>query len=49
LGGVAGPILFSVVVVVSAALRVDYSHIADFISELGATGTPHADLMNYAG
>lgn len=49
LGGVAGPILFSVVVIVSAALRVDYSHIANFISELGATGTSHAGLMNYAG
>ena len=49
LGGVVGPILFSVVVIVSAALRVDYSHTANFISELGATGTPHADLMNYTG
>lgn len=49
LGGIAGPILFSAVVIVCAALRVDYSHVANFISELGATGTPHADLMNYAG
>lgn len=49
LGGVAGPILFSAVVIVSAALRVDYSHVANFISELGATGTPFAGLMNYAG
>lgn len=49
LGGVAGPILFSAVVIVSAALRADYSHVANFISELGATGTPFAGLMNYAG
>lgn len=49
LGGVAGPVLFTVVVIVSAALRVDYSHVAHFISELGATGTPFAGLMNYAG
>lgn len=49
LGGAAGPLLFSAVVIVSGALRVDYSHIANFISELGATGTPHAGLMNYAG
>lgn len=49
LGGVAGPILFSTIVIVSAALRTDYSHVADFISELGATGTPFAGLMNYAG
>jgi len=49
LGGAAGPLLFSAVVIVSGTLRVDYSHIANFISELGATGTPHAGLMNYAG
>jgi hypothetical membrane protein len=49
LGGVAGPMLFSAVVVVAAALRADYSHVASFISELGATGTPYAHLMNYAG
>jgi hypothetical membrane protein len=41
--------VFSAVVVVSAALRPDYSHVARFISELGATGTPYAELMNYAG
>jgi hypothetical membrane protein len=49
LGGVTGPILFSAVVVISAALRGVYSHITNFISELGATGTTHAGLMNYAG
>ncbi|MEZ5652165.1 MAG: DUF998 domain-containing protein [Burkholderiaceae bacterium] len=49
LGGIAGPLVFSVVAIVSASLRTDYSHVADFISELGATGTPYAGLMNYAG
>ena len=49
LGGVAGPVLFTVAVVVSASLRPDYSHLTNFISELGASGTPHAALMNYAG
>lgn len=49
LGGIAGPILFSAVVIVSAALRARYSHTADFISELGAAGTPYASLMNDAG
>ncbi|NTU81059.1 MAG: DUF998 domain-containing protein [Chloroflexales bacterium] len=48
-GGVAGPILFSVITIVAAALRPDYSHITSFISELGASGTPHAPLMNYLG
>jgi hypothetical membrane protein len=49
LGGIAGPILFSIIAVVSAALRPDYSHISNFISELGANGTSRAALMNYAG
>ncbi len=49
LGGVAGPVLFSLVVFYSATLRPEYSHITNFISELGATGTSHASLMNYGG
>lgn len=49
LGGIAGPILFSMITIVAAALRPDYSHIRNFISELGADGTPYAALMNYAG
>lgn len=49
LGGVAGPALFTLVVFFAAALRTDYSHLHNFISELGATGTPHAALMNYTG
>jgi hypothetical protein len=32
-----------------ASLRSDYSHIHHFISELGATGTLNAELMNWAG
>jgi len=49
LGGVAGPAVFAVVVFVSAALRPEYSHVKNFISELGARGTPYAALLNYAG
>ena len=49
LGGVAGPVLFSLTAIISAGLRPDYSHIRNFISELGATGTSYAALMNYAG
>jgi hypothetical membrane protein len=49
LGGAIGPALFTVVTVVVSAFREDYSHVHNFISELGATGTPHAELMNYAG
>jgi hypothetical membrane protein len=49
LGGVAGPVVFAVATLVSAALRPGYSHVTNMISELGATGTPYAALMNYAG
>jgi hypothetical protein len=49
LGGVAGPALFVALIAVCGALRPDYSHVRHFISELGATGTPNAALMNAAG
>lgn len=49
LGGFVGPVLFALVVVVAATFRPDYSHITNFISELGATDTVHASFMNYAG
>lgn len=48
LGGVAGPVLFTIVMLICAGLRPDYSHVSQFMSELGATGTPNAQLMNYA-
>lgn len=48
LGGVAGPVLFTVVMLFCASLRPDYSHVDQFMSELGATDTPNAWLMNYA-
>jgi hypothetical membrane protein len=49
LGGLAGGVLFASIAILCAALRPDYSHIHHFISELGATGTRHAWLMNYVG
>lgn len=49
LGGITGPVLFAVVVLVCGALRPGYSHLQHFISELGVAGTPYAALMNYAG
>jgi hypothetical membrane protein len=42
-------VLFTTVVVLCAALRPGYSHLSQFMSELGATGTPNAALMNVAG
>jgi hypothetical protein len=49
LGGVAGPIVFATVVIAAAAGHPGYSHVASFMSELGATGAPRAALMNYGG
>ena len=49
LGGVAGPVLFTLITFICASFRDGYSHIAHFISELGANGTSNADLMNFAG
>lgn len=49
LGGIAGPIVFSVTVFVLAGMRPEYSHLRNFISELGVAGTPYAVFMNYAG
>lgn len=47
LGGILGPLLFAVVVVIAASLRPGYDHVSSFISALGADGTPRAALMNY--
>lgn len=49
LGGIAGPILFTVIVIIGAYLRPDYEHLHNFISELGATNTTNRALMNFGG
>jgi hypothetical membrane protein len=49
LGGVAGPVVFFIITVVAGGIRSDYSHVHNFISELGAVGSEHAALMNVGG
>jgi len=49
LGGLAGPVLFSTLVIVCGTLRPGYDHATQFMSELGETGGSHASLMNFAG
>jgi hypothetical membrane protein len=49
LGGIIGPFLFISAILICASFRPNYSHASQFISELGATGTPNAGLMNYLG
>lgn len=48
LGGVIGPILFTTLVVIGGWLTEGYSHTAQAISELGATGAGYAWLQAFA-
>lgn len=49
LGGLAGPLLFILAIILSSALRPGYDHVSQLISELGETGGSTAQLMNYLG
>ncbi|MEP2669530.1 MAG: DUF998 domain-containing protein [Cyclobacteriaceae bacterium] len=49
LGGLLGPILFTVTTLICGAWRPDYSHLHNFISELGASDTSRYQLMNIMG
>ena len=49
LGGIIGPVIFILAIITNASLRSDYSHISNFISDLGNTGSPNAAVMNYGG
>ena len=49
LGGLAGPVLFVSLILLCGALRPGYSHVTQFISELGERGGSHAALMNFLG
>jgi hypothetical membrane protein len=47
--GVVGPLLFTLVLLVLGILAAPYNHVAQYMSELGATGVPYAIVMNAAG
>ena len=49
LAGIVGPLLFAITVVIVGSLRPDYSHVNQFISELGEAGGQFAWAMNYLG
>lgn len=46
---VVGAALLLIMIIAGGAAWPGYSHVRDFISELGATGAPHARLVNFAG
>ncbi len=47
--GIVGPIIFSIIVLTLGYLTPDYSHIRDFMSELGAVDAPYGFVMSTAG
>jgi len=49
LAGVAGPVQSIIVIAICSTLRPGYDQIDQFISDLGATGTSYAGVMNFAG
>ena len=49
LGGIIGPVWFTTVTLICASLRPHYNQLSQFISELGATGTGNANIMNWIG
>jgi len=49
LGGIIGPILFTITALICASFQSDYNSMNNFISELGATNSSTELLMNYVG
>lgn len=47
--GLVAPLIFAAAVLVSGLRYPGYDHLKNFISELGATGSPVAVIMNFAG
>lgn len=43
--GIIAPFIFAVIVIIVGLLRPDYSHLTDFVSELGAVGAPNAIIQ----
>lgn len=47
--GVAAPLVYTAAVIAASLGSPGFDHLKDAISELGATGAPRADLMNFGG
>jgi hypothetical membrane protein len=47
--GIAGPVIYTFMVIFLGLLQPGFNHITQLMSELGETGAPHAILMNLAG
>lgn len=49
LAGIAAPLVLTVAVVLAGHYEPDYSHISQYVSELGAVGASHQRAFNYGG
>ena len=43
--GIIAPIIFIIIYIIASLLRPDYSHLTNFVSELGAVGAPYAIIQ----
>jgi len=43
--GIIAPFIFAIMVIIAGLLRPDYSHLTNFVSELGAVGAPNAIMQ----
>ena len=43
--GIIAPIIFIIILIIASLLRPDYSHLTNFVSELGAVGAPYAIIQ----
>jgi len=49
LAGIAAPVVLTVAVVLAGYYEPDYSHVSQYVSELGAVGASHQRAFNYGG
>ncbi len=47
--GLAAPLIYSAAAMTASLNHPGYDHLTNFISELGASGSPSAGVMNFAG
>ncbi len=43
--GIIAPIIFTIILIIASLLRPDYSHLINFVSELGAVDAPYAIIQ----
>ncbi|MEE9150531.1 MAG: DUF998 domain-containing protein [Thermoplasmata archaeon] len=43
--GIIAPIIFTIILIIAGLLRSDYSHLTNYVSELGGVGAPNAIIQ----